>query len=579
MHGVDELHLRQHLQVLKRRRLTILVVVTLVVVTALAWSLLQTAQYRSTAEVLLANSLTETIFAPDSADGRSTSVDRSRVQTEIEVMQSRSVRDAVAAELGYTPKVSIKGRGDTQVVAISATDKVPDRAAEEAQTYAEVFVQTRRETRVNELLEAVTQIQTQVDDLNRQITDAQAPVVALDAQIATTAPGDALDALRDQREDLASTINQQVVGLQSRLNAYNGQLDQLALASSITQTGGAQIVSEAVPGETPVNQRPVRTLALAVVLGLLIGIVLAFVRDRFDDRIKTREDLEPLLGDLPVLAVIPKVPGWRDEAKTQVISITHPNSLSSEAYRVLRTSLAFLALDRPVGIVHVTSANPAEGKSATIANLAISFTKLGRRVIVVDCDLRRPRVHQFFDIPNTVGLSDVLLGDAPLADAIRTVESQPRLAVVTAGAPSSNPSELLAFYRASEVLEALAAEADVVLLDGPPVLPVTDSLILARLADVTLLVARAGIATRRTVTSALDSLAQIDAPLVGVVLNDATDHDGGGGQGYYANAYAPSQPRRGFLGRRKTPEPQGESARDPVPSDSRAAVDLSPPVR
>ncbi len=583
MRGFDELHLREYLLVLKRRRLTVFAVVFLLVAASLAWTLLQTPRYRSTADVLLASSLAEVIFEPDSADGRTATADRSRVQTEIKVMESRSVRDAVGEELGFTPKVSINERGETDVVAISATHRDPDRAAIVAQTYAEVFVQTRRETRVNELLEAVSQIQTQVDDLNTQLGEVQAPLTVLDDQIAITPIGDELDALRDQRTQLATTINQQVLGLQSRLNAFNGQLDQLQLAHNITETGGAQIVSAAVPSSSPVNQHPIQTTALALVVGLALGIVLARVRDHFDDRIKVREDIA-LLGDLPVLAVIPKVPGWRDEGTAELVSVTQPSSPTSEAYRVLRTSLSFLALDRPLGIVHVTSANPSEGKSATIANLAISFSKLGRRVVVVDCDLRRPRVHEFFGLTNEVGLSDVLLGDVTLADAVQLVRGQPRLAVVTAGPPTANPSELLAFYRMPEVLEALAAEADVVLVDGPPVLVVTDSLILAGLADATVVIARAGTSKRRELARALDSLQQIEAPLVGVVLNDATeDETAGGGRGYYAYAYAPATRRGGLLRPRRSATPDDDvddDIRADVPTSARELdpVDVAPPA-
>ena len=448
----DELHLREYAAVLWRRRLIVLGVLVPLVVASLAWSLLQAPAYRSTAEILLANSLGETIFNPDSSDARSTSAARSRVHTEIEVMKSRSVRDAVAKELGFVPKVSITERGETDVVAIAATRRRPADASRIAQTYAEVFVETRRKQRIDELLAASEQVQTQVDQIRKQITDLQAPILALDAQIVARPPGAAQDSLRDQRQQLATSVSQQVAGLQSRLDSYNGQLDQLRLAANITRTGGAQIVSAAVPNDSPVNRKPVRTTAIAFLLGTVFGVTLAFLRERLDDRVKGRNDLEPLLGELPVLALVPPVPGWREVESAELISVTHPSSVCAEAYRVMRTAISFLALDRPVDILHVTSASSGEGKTTTVANLAISFSQLGRRVVVVDCDLRRPRTHEFFGLRNEVGLSDVIIGDVSLAQAVQRVPGKARLAVLTAGQPTPNPAELLAFHRTHDIL-------------------------------------------------------------------------------------------------------------------------------
>ncbi len=164
MHAQDELHLREYLEVLKRRRLLLTVTIASFLIAALVWTLVLTPLYRSTAEVLLADSLSESILQPESGGGGSANASRSRVQTEIRVMESRSVRDAVEKVLGFTPKVSIKERGDSDVVGVSATNADPERAAKVAQTYAEVYVDTRRQTRIDQLLEAGTRVQTQIDD-------------------------------------------------------------------------------------------------------------------------------------------------------------------------------------------------------------------------------------------------------------------------------------------------------------------------------------------------------------------------------------------------------------------------------
>ena len=151
---------------------------------AVGWSVLVQPRYRSTAEVLLQGNVSEEIFSPDPETGRVTSANRSRVQTEIEVMKSRSVRDAVEEELDRRPKVSIRQRGDTDVVAITVTNADPDIAAEDAQTYAEVFVETRRQQLIDDLLNATTQVQAELDSIREQITAAQVPLVNHDAAIA-----------------------------------------------------------------------------------------------------------------------------------------------------------------------------------------------------------------------------------------------------------------------------------------------------------------------------------------------------------------------------------------------------------
>jgi capsular exopolysaccharide synthesis family protein len=237
---------------------------------------------------------------------------------------------------------------------------------------------------------------------------------------------------------------------------------------------------------------------------------------------------------VPVLGLIPLVGSWKDRDQTKLVSLTEPNSPAAEAYRSLRTSVQFLGLDRPLRIIEVTSASPGEGKTTSLANLGVALARAGRQVIVVCCDLRRPRLHEFFGLSNTIGFTSVLVGDVGLSTALQPVPGSDRLRVLASGPIPPNPSELLASERAGEVLAALAQQADIVLIDAPPVLPVTDAAVLANRVDATLLVVSANVTTNKQVHRAAEILRQVDAPLVGAVLNGVELEGGYGYQyGYY----------------------------------------------
>jgi capsular exopolysaccharide synthesis family protein len=201
----------------------------------------------------------------------------------------------------------------------------------------------------------------------------------------------------------------------------------------------------------------------------------------------------------------------------------------------------FAALDRPLKVIQVTSPSQGEGKTTVTANLAVAFAQGGDRVAVVCCDLRRPRVQDRFDVELTPGLTDVLVGDAALAGALRRYTSN--VLILPAGSPPPNPSELLSSKKASAVLRALSEEFDVVLVDSPPVLPVTDALIVSRMVDATLLVVDSRSTARKAVTRSLQMLGQVNAEVLGAVLNGLP---AGGQYGYgYGYGYGSASGRDG----------------------------------
>jgi capsular exopolysaccharide synthesis family protein len=253
-------------------------------------------------------------------------------------------------------------------------------------------------------------------------------------------------------------------------------------------------------------------------LGLLIGLGVAFLLDYLDTSIRDEDDLAAATG-LPTLAVIPELVVPKGADRGHLVSRDDPHAPAAEGYRSLRTALQFLAVERTLRVVEVTSPYPSEGKTTTAANLAVAAARGGQRVILVDCDLRKPQIHTYFGISNDRGFTSVLLRKCSLQDAVDPVPGESKLQVLSSGPIPPNPSELLASDRARTILEALADAVDLVVIDSPPVLPVADAVLLSGLADGVVLVAASGSTDRRTLAKTIDRFRQVDASLLGTVLN------------------------------------------------------------
>jgi capsular exopolysaccharide synthesis family protein len=513
--------LRDYLRTIRRRKGTVLLPLIIATGSAIGFSSVQEPVYQATAEVLLQPTTGENLF--DQA-----SDNRNQVQTEIRILTSAPVLATVRKQFGVTPQVSARAIPETDLFQVSAKRRSPKEAADIANTYVRAYIDYRRDKIVEELGKAGEQIQTKIDSLQPQIDE-------LTAKIAAAPERSRVEANFGSRRD--SLVAQQSI--------FRQRLDQLQVEASL-RSGGAQLVTPATPPSTPVSPKPVQTAIFGAMLGAVIGLGLAFLFEHLDDTVKVKEDVERATSGVPVLGLIPAVTAWKKRQESMLISITDPGSPVSEAYRTLRTSINFLGIDRALRTLQITSPGASEGKSTTIANLAVALARAGQRVIVVGCDLRRPRIHDFFGVSNDVGFTNVLKGTTPLPRALQNVEGEDHLQVLASGPLPPNPSELLASNRTVEMLVTLQTLADIVLLDCPPVLPVTDAAVLSSRVDATLLVATAGKTTKGELTRAVELLHHVNAPIVGTVLNGVTamdDHYGGYG-GYSGEAYALPEPKK-----------------------------------
>ena len=208
------------------------------------------------------------------------------------------------------------------------------------------------------------------------------------------------------------------------------------------------------------------------------------------------------------------------DTQSTLITILNPRSPISEAYRTLRTNLDFSSLDKPICSMVVTSAAPEEGKSTTLANLAVTMAQSGKRVILVDCDLRRPSLHHIFNARSTVGFTDMMRDDALMAKPPLQETNVANLRLLTSGTIPPNPSELLASRRMGDLIAALQQQADILLFDAPPIVAVTDAAVLASKVDAVLLVISAGKTKRDHARKAKALLEKVNARLIGTVLNN-----------------------------------------------------------
>jgi len=304
---------------------------------------------------------------------------------------------------------------------------------------------------------------------------------------------------------------------------------QEAMIAEQSQFGYVQIIDYATPGIKPVSPKVHLNLILSVLIGLGLGVMIVFVKEYFDRTIKTPEQIEKkgftVLSAIPVIEIEAKVDGKqlkKDEGRNIAAHlITHlsPKSPVAEAYRVLRTGIQFAKLDRKIKSIVVASGAPKEGKSTTSSNLAITMAKADLKTVLLDTDLRRPVLHRVFGVKREPGLTDYLFGRAEIDEIFKQTEVE-NLYLVPCGIVPPNPSELLGSEKMKEFIEYLKSNYDMVIFDTPPLVAVTDALILANQVDGVLLVASAGKTEIDVIDKAREMIHRVGGNIIGVLLNN-----------------------------------------------------------
>lgn len=381
-----------------------------------------------------------------------------------------------------------------------------------------------------------------IDDLDL----AMAPSTLRDQVTATASPETVIIALRAQDESPSQA--------QAIAQGYASALaDQIrAVETPVGETEPLvrpSVTSDATLPTAPVAPQPVRNLGLALVLGLLLGVGLAVARELLDTTVKSVDDIRETT-DAPLLGAINFDSQIRTEPLVTSLSSHAPRA---EAFRVLRTNLQFVDVDATTKVFVVTSALPGEGKTTTSVNLAITLAQAGQKTLLIECDLRRPKAALALDVDTSVGVTTVLLGKVSFDDALQEHPGT-GLAVLASGAVPPNPAELLQSRAMAELLNHAKDRFDTIIIDAPPLLPVTDAALLASQADGAIVVAAHGRTTREQLAQAGERLEQVGAQQVGIVLN-MTPARQRSGYGYgYGYGYAPT-PEKPAGGKRAKQDP------------------------
>ncbi len=494
--------LRTYAQILWRRKWLIVESVVAVTAIVVVVSLLQPTLYSATARVMAQSQ------SPSVSVAVGTSIDLAKpdereLQTLASLAVTPEILSAAKLQLGWEDQpatlmsdVSAEADPNVDIISITAVRPDPEGAATLANATAAAFVAWRQKTLQKSLDEAIVLLNEQIE--------------------APTTDNATRTALIERRT----------------------QLDVLKPLVS----GGLTIGEAAQPPSAPSSPKPLRNGVLAFAAGLVLGVGVAFVRESIDTKLHTAEEVAEL-SKVPVIAAIPEF-RRQDRATVKVVVLDDPRGPSAEAYRFLRTNLEFVNFSHKINVILVTSPGPSQGKSTTIANLAISLLRSDKRVAVVEGDLRRPSLHRFFNISSARGVTSVVSGAASLADALQTLyfgdettlrvktlsqdgplgidrdsqRSELKLLILPSGPLPPNPGEIVGSPQFAAVLSELATMVDYVLVDAPPMFAVGDAAAMAPNVDGMVVVLKLGETTADTVKNVEGFFAQTPTQALGIVV-------------------------------------------------------------
>ena len=504
------------------------------------------------------------------------------ISTYAQLLSTESLLAQASQELGFPVRkgqATAAQINDTQFVQLTVKDTDAEKAAlianglvkvlidqnEQLQSVRYISAEQNLQNRIDEAQQQISILQNQINEISSatvetqlqsvqtQIDDLQSQVTTLNTEIAKIDPKTATDeqiglladyqAQLDQLTPVLSLYQQiytnlvvlktpsqsdastttQLSQLRTTLELYQqiyissiGSLETLRLTRAQNTPNVVQVETAVTP-TSPISPKPMQSALLAGGIGLLVTAGIAFLVEFLDDTIKTPDEVKELL-DLPVIGLIGELRKKNKEEKLGNYVAYHPRSPVSEAFRALRTNLEYSSIDSPLRSILVTSAGESEGKTTVATNLAIVLAQSGKKVLLLDSDMRRPNVHAQFNIHNRVGLSDLVRGKLTQEHVVRTLPEVKNLDIITSGGLPPNPAELLGSERMRSILEELKSIYDVIVLDSPPML-VSDAQILSTRIDGLIYVIVPGNTHNVAAKRPLEELQRINANILGVVMN------------------------------------------------------------
>lgn len=502
-----QISLGDYLQILRRRRGVALITFLVVVAVAAIVTLQMTPIYAATTKV-------EIQPVGDSLGGP---FEDSSLQTQVALIKSDAVLKRAAEELTLpsteplVENLDVQLVSDTRIVEITITDPLPAEALVRASAVADAYIAFRRERAIEHVLLADQEISERIDEVKRQIDEIGEPQEPSEEAEREALDGQ-LQALQVQRQTLPE--------------------------ADVLRRGGGSVIDPAIALPDAVRPNLMLNASFAVVVGITLAIAFALLFESLDDRVRNQDEVERRLG-ATILGHIPAIQR-RGPTDLHHLSVADdPGSGTAEAFRTLRTNLRFMAMEHPLDTLMVTSATTGEGKSTVTANLAVSFAQAGKRTILVSADLRRPSIHDYFDLKNEVGLMDALDPDFPLERALKSCGIS-NLRVMPSGGIPPNPTEVLGSARLSRLMDSLAEISDIVIVDAPPVLGLADASTFAHRTDGVVFVVDVHETTRRQLSHSADQLRKAGGRIIGAVVNRIQPEQGYDYYYYQSNYYTDS---------------------------------------
>ena len=553
----DGLSVRGYLRVLGRWKWLVIIVAVVVTVLGTAYTWTRTPMYSASSQMLYVKQID--IGSPLTQSYTDTTAQRAEIESVPTVVHSNEVKSAAEKQMepssiaaGYSVnavlELSADGSSYSNVVTIEAFSPDPAAAADAANVYAVAFIAWGRDSTRSQVQDAIAVVQSRMDSYTTSASRGTSEYAALKTS-----------------------------------------LEQLQLLEA-SASGSFKVITAAVPPSAPFSPDKKRGFALALVAGLILGGALAFLLEQFDTRLHGDDQIAGLLG-LPIIGHVPPL-GLRGKKADVLPTLSDPSGRVAEAYRLLRSNLEFVGFDSDMRVLLVSSSLQGEGKSVTTCNLAVALALAGKKVVLIDADLRSPRVHAYLGISNATGVSSVLarrmsVDDAlskvtlearahqngarimttqvaggvrkPVAAAAKKVpaplepapaamwsdqtEDAPVLTVLTSGPVPPNPGEMVASQRFGEIVEHVRGDADVVLIDAPAMLPVGDTAAVARVVDGLVYVVNPVRVRRPALQQARSQLRHLPCSLLGII--EVADRKGVGQYaGYYARDDGNGSPAR-----------------------------------
>ncbi|OGD78514.1 MAG: hypothetical protein A2Y64_05605 [Candidatus Coatesbacteria bacterium RBG_13_66_14] len=320
------------------------------------------------------------------------------------------------------------------------------------------------------------------------------------------------------REEMELSIRERKSDVASKIHSLLLERYEEARINESMETGDVRIIDRAIRPTAPVSPNHASDLLLGLAVGLVIGIGLAMIVEMNDTTVKSADEVTGLTGLSPIGTIPKATEEFEELGEGRLIVLENPRSPIAETYRIIRTNIQYFGIDKQIRVLSITSPSKGEGKTTTTANLGVSIAQQGHKTLLVDTDLRKAKMHRFFNIPNTPGFTELILGDRTDEEVIRPTQVE-NLFVLPSGHPPPNPSELLSSRRTQDILERFRQEYDKVILDTSPVLAVTDPAVLGSLVDGTILVIEAEVSEAEAVKEAVNLLKNARAQILGFVLN------------------------------------------------------------